>query len=40
MGYDQKAPLENYFKEFNVASYDFYKDYESFDRGFTLKFKI
>ena len=40
MGYDQKAPLENYFKEFNVASYSFYKDYESFDRGFTLKFKI
>jgi release factor glutamine methyltransferase len=40
MGYDQKAPLENYFKEFDVASYSFYKDYESFDRGFTLKFKI
>lgn len=39
MGYDQKAPLENYFKEFNVESYSFYKDYESFDRGFTLKFK-
>ena len=40
MGYDQKNPLENYFKEFNVESYSFYKDYESFDRGFTLKFKI
>lgn len=39
MGYDQKAPLENYFKEFEVESYSFYKDYESFDRGFTLKFK-
>ena len=39
IGYDQKAPLENYFKEFNVESYSFYKDYESFDRGFTLKFK-
>lgn len=39
MGYDQKTPLENYFKEFNVESYCFYKDYESFDRGFTLKFK-
>lgn len=39
MGYDQKAPLENYFKEFNVEFYSFYKDYESFDRGFTLKFK-
>jgi release factor glutamine methyltransferase len=40
MGYDQKAPLENYFKEFNVETYSFYKDYEKFDRGFTLKFKI
>lgn len=39
MGYDQKTPLENYFKEFEVESYSFYKDYESFDRGFTLKFK-
>jgi len=39
MGYDQKAPLENYFKEFQVESSSFYKDYESFDRGFTLKFK-
>lgn len=39
MGYDQKTPLENYFKEFNIESYSFYKDYESFDRGFTLKFK-
>ena len=39
MGYDQKAPLENYFKEFNIDSFSFYKDYESFDRGFTLKFK-
>lgn len=40
MGYDQKAPLENYFKEFNIDTYNFYKDYEKFDRGFTLKFKI
>ena len=39
MGFDQKAPLENYFKEFLVESYSFYKDYENFDRGFTLKFK-
>ena len=39
MGFDQKTPLENYFKEFEVESYSFYKDYESFDRGFTLKFK-
>lgn len=39
MGFDQKSPLEKYFKEFRVDSYSFYKDYESFDRGFTLKFK-
>lgn len=39
MGFDQKASLENYFKEFLVESYSFYKDYENFDRGFTLKFK-
>ena len=39
IGYDQKTPLENYFKEFNIESYSFYKDYEKFDRGFTLKFK-
>ena len=40
MGFDQKNPLENYFKEFKIESFSFYKDYESFDRGFTLKFKI
>jgi release factor glutamine methyltransferase len=40
IGFDQKNPLENYFKEFNIESFSFYKDYESFDRGFTLKFKI
>ncbi|WP_026804408.1 peptide chain release factor N(5)-glutamine methyltransferase [Aliarcobacter lanthieri] len=40
MGYDQKNSLEEYFKEFNVEFHSFYKDYESFDRGFTLKFKI
>lgn len=39
MGYDQKKPLEEYFKNFNVQSYSFYKDYEKFDRGFTLQFK-
>lgn len=39
MGYDQKKSLEEYFKQFNVESYNFYKDYENFDRGFTLKFK-
>ncbi len=39
MGFDQKKPLEEYFKEFNVEFHSFYKDYENFDRGFTLKFK-
>ena len=39
MGFDQKTPLENYFKEFLVESYSFYKDYENLDRGFTLKFR-
>lgn len=39
MGYDQKKPLEEYFKEFNVEFHNFYKDYEDFDRGFILKFK-
>ena len=38
MGYDQKTPLTNFVKE-NISSYkslDFYKDYDKFDRGFTL----
>lgn len=39
MGYDQMKPLEEYFKNFEVKSYSFYKDYEKFDRGFTLQFK-
>ncbi len=40
MGYDQKKPLEEYFKDFSVKSHSFYKDYEDFDRGFTLEFKF
>lgn len=39
MGYDQKRPLEEYFKSFQVENYSFYKDYEKFDRGFTLELK-
>ncbi len=39
MGYDQKEPLTEYFKSFNTKKYSFYKDYEKFDRGFTLEFK-
>lgn len=38
MGFDQKKPLEEYFKKFDVKEYSFYKDYEKFDRGFTLRF--
>lgn len=40
MGFDQKKYLEEYFKEFNVEFHNFYKDYENFDRGFTLKFRF
>ena len=39
MGYDQKKPLEEYFKKFNIKEYSFYQDYEKFDRGFTVQFK-
>jgi release factor glutamine methyltransferase len=39
MGYDQKNPLIEYFKEFDIDKYSFYADYEKFDRGFTIKFK-
>ncbi|AXX92425.1 protein-(glutamine-N5) methyltransferase, release factor-specific [Malaciobacter molluscorum LMG 25693] len=39
MGYDQKRPLEEYFKKFNIENYSFYKDYSKFDRGFVIKFK-
>lgn len=41
MGYDQKTPLTHFVKE-NISSYkslDFYKDYDKFDRGFTLIYK-
>jgi len=40
MGYDQKTPLTKYIKE-NIKSYkslEFYKDYDKFDRGFTLQY--
>lgn len=39
MGFDQKKPLENYLKDFDIENYSFYQDYEKFDRGFTIKFK-
>lgn len=39
MGYDQKKPLGEFFKSFNIKDYSFYQDYEKFDRGFTVQFK-
>ena len=38
MGYDQKNPLTQYVND-NISSFknlEFYKDYDKFDRGFTL----
>jgi len=38
MGYDQKSPLTKYVNN-NISSFknlEFYKDYDKFDRGFTL----
>jgi release factor glutamine methyltransferase len=37
MGYDQRAKVQEYLKNFAVQSLDFYTDYASFDRGFVLK---
>jgi release factor glutamine methyltransferase len=37
MGYDQRIPVEEYLKNFEVQSLEFYKDLASFDRGFILK---
>lgn len=37
MGYDQQDKIQNYLKDKNYESLDFYKDLSGFDRGFTLK---
>ncbi len=37
MGYDQRAPVQEYLKNSKVQSLEFYKDLASFDRGFILK---
>ena len=37
MGYDQKDKIQNYLKNKEFSSLEFYKDYSNFDRGFTLK---
>jgi len=39
IGYDQKPSLEKFLKSFNIDKYSFYKDYNGFDRGFTIKFR-
>jgi len=39
MGYDQKESLGNFIKKFSHEKLEFYKDYENFDRGFSLNFK-
>jgi len=36
MGYDQQDKIRNYLKNHNYKSLEFYKDYSSFDRGFSL----
>ncbi|MDF1879214.1 peptide chain release factor N(5)-glutamine methyltransferase [Sulfurimonas sp. SAG-AH-194-C20] len=37
MGYDQQDKIRLYLENKNIHSLEFYKDYSSFDRGFTLK---
>jgi len=37
MGYDQKAPIEEYCRKLSLPPPNFYKDLAGFDRGFYLK---
>jgi len=37
MGYDQKDKISGYLQKRDITSIHFYKDYSSFDRGFTIK---
>ena len=39
MGYDQLKSLSSYINSFDVKQYEFYQDYEKFDRGFVITFK-
>ena len=39
MGYDQKIPIEEFVKQFELEYIDFYQDLAGFDRGFVLKFR-
>jgi release factor glutamine methyltransferase len=38
MGFDQKNSLNAHLKKFKLKHLEFFKDYEKFDRGFTLEF--
>jgi len=38
MGYDQKKPLGKYMEQFSPKKVEFYKDFDKFDRGFTIEF--
>jgi release factor glutamine methyltransferase len=38
MGYDQKAPLQDFVNEIGVKYIKFYQDLAGFDRGFIIKF--
>jgi len=40
MGYDQKASLSQFLKQFPTKEVEFYKDYEKFDRGFWVQFNV
>ena len=39
MGYDQKGPIEEFVKSFEIEYLEFYQDLAGFDRGFVIKFK-
>ena len=39
MGYDQKAPIENFVNEIGVEYIKFYQDLAGFDRGFVIEFE-
>jgi release factor glutamine methyltransferase len=38
MGYDQREPLEEFFKQKKIEDYNFYKDLAGLDRGFIIKY--
>ena len=40
MGYDQKESMEQFFKQNEIKSYNFYQDLAGFDRGFIIDFGV